>query len=149
MKNMHDPSHKKLESCSYHSHNGFHQNFYNRKFLWISKKMYQKSKFLIFVLKILIFILKIAIFVSICYSLSLRVQFSTIFIFDLTILLSVQNRYPKLSKRTSRLSFCKSNFLVCTVFFNMLTNVLNVWVNENITQRRRKLCSFMLFGRIL
>jgi hypothetical protein len=58
--------------------------------------------------------LKIAIFVSICvYSLSLRVQFSTIFIFDLTILLSARNRYTKLSNRTSRLSFCKANFLVC------------------------------------
>ncbi len=36
-----------------------------------------------------------------------------------------------------------------TVFFNMLTNVEIVLVNENITQRRRKLCSLMLFGRIL
>ncbi len=36
-----------------------------------------------------------------------------------------------------------------TVFFNMLTNVEIVLVNENITQRRRKLCSFMLFNRIL
>ncbi len=36
-----------------------------------------------------------------------------------------------------------------TVVFNMLTNVGNVWVNENIKERRRKLCSFMLFTRIL
>jgi hypothetical protein len=31
----------------------------------------------------------------------------------------------------------------------MLTNVGNVCVNENIKEKRRKICSFMLFGRIL
>ncbi len=48
--------------------------------------------------------------------------------------------------------FREENLLKCinyTVFFNMLTNVEIVLVNENITQRRRKLCSFMLFDRIL
>jgi hypothetical protein len=36
-----------------------------------------------------------------------------------------------------------------TVVFNMLTNVAKVLVNENIKERRRKLCSLMFFGRIL
>ncbi len=34
-----------------------------------------------------------------------------------------------------------------TVFVNMLTNVLKVWVNENIKRRRRRLCLLMLFDR--
>jgi hypothetical protein len=34
-------------------------------------------------------------------------------------------------------------FYFTTVFFNMLTNVAKVWVNENTKERRRKLCSFM------
>ncbi len=48
MKNMYDPSHKKLVSCSYHSHNGFHQNFYNRNFLWNTlkyRKIYHQFHF--------------------------------------------------------------------------------------------------------
>jgi hypothetical protein len=47
-------------------------------------------------------------------------------------------------------AFLQKWFLMpITVFFNMLTNVLKVLMNENITQTRRKLCSLMLFGRIL
>ncbi len=98
---MHDPSHK---NCIF--------------LLWPSSKFLELKKIskienFDFYFENLIFVLKIAIFVSICYSLSLRVYFSTILIFNLTILLSVQNHYPKLSNRTSRLSFCKANFLVC------------------------------------
>ncbi len=56
---MYDPSHKKLFSCSYHSHNGFHQNtekyfinsilhmFFNRKF-WLSFWKFWLSFFTLF-----------------------------------------------------------------------------------------------------
>ncbi len=120
LKIMHDTSYKKLYLLIMASIKNFTiENFYEFK-------KNQKSKFLIFVLKILIF-------VSISYSLSLRVQFPTIFIFDLTILLSAQNRYPKLSNRTSRLSVLQSElFSVYSVHQNFaLTFVLCKFFYQN------------------
>ncbi len=70
----------------------------------------------------------------------------------------IKNNLSKLWKNYSK-NFLFSRFSlngikICktklhTVVFNMLTNVAKVWVNENIKEIKRKLCSFMLFGRIL
>ncbi len=100
-----------IKAVSYY---GLPHNFQNKKFLLISKSISKienfNCRFEIFDFRFENFDFRFANFDCRFETLSLCVQFSTVFIFDLTILLSAQNRNPKLSNRTSKLSFCKANF---------------------------------------
>jgi presenilin-like A22 family membrane protease len=94
-KNMHDPSHKNTVSSYY----GFLQIFFFRKFS--IKQIKIQKKFIINSILHVFFVRKLWLsfwkfWLSFLFQLSFIFNLTT-FIFNLTILLSVQNRYPKLS----------------------------------------------------